>query len=139
MNTSRLPGIVRIHIVRCAHLPAYLTLKSLSGSFVAIAAPATAVSFCGRPTLVCENSFVNGRPQATVTLEFKTATPLPEGVHLAFVVTLADRRQLLIGTREPNYPQVSWQESAGNPGGEAAVRTYKIKHIAVKSALPCVL
>lgn len=114
-------------------------LHSICGCMVAIAAPSVAVEFVGRPTLKWEGSKVNGTRREKSTLEFSTVHPLPEGENLAFVVTGAGDRQYLIGTRERNYPVINYSDSTGEPGGSAAVRTYKITHVAQKSVLPCIL
>ena len=139
MSCYSLPGIRKIQIVRCNVLDSGLMLHSICGCIVAIAAPSETIEFVGRPTLRWEGSKLNGTRQEKSTLEFSTVHPLPEGENLAFVVTGAGGRQYLVGTREGNYPIINYSDSTGEPGGSAAVRTYKITHIAQKSVLPCVL
>lgn len=139
MSCHRLPGIKKIQIVRCADLPHGAMLHSICGNVVAISAPSETIEFSGRPLLSWEGSKVNGKRQEKSTLQFSTVHQLPEREHIAFVVTCPDGTQYLIGTHEPNYPEIIYEESTGNPGSDAAVRTYKIKHIAQKSVLPCVL
>lgn len=139
MSCYSLPGIKKIQIVRCNLLDSGLMLHSICGCMVAIAAESEIVEFVGRPTLRWEGSKVNGTRQEKTTLEFSTVHPLPEGENLAFVVTCAGGRQYLIGTREGNYPVINYSDSTGEPGRSAAVRTYKITHVAQKSVLPCVL
>lgn len=114
-------------------------LHSICGCVVAIAAPSENVEFVGRPTLSWDGSKVNGTRQEKSKLEFSTTHPIPEGVNLAFVVTAADGRQFLIGSREGRFPVIEYTETTGEPGRSASVRTYKISHIAQKSVLPCVL
>lgn len=114
-------------------------LHSICGCMVAIAAPSVSVEFVGRPILKCEGSKVNGSRQEKSTLEFSTTRPLPEGENLAFVISSAVGKQFLIGTLEPNYPIITYSDTTGETGGNPAVRTYKITHIARKSVLPCVL
>lgn len=114
-------------------------LQSICGCMVSVAAPAVSVNFVGRPTLKWEGSKVGGTRQEKSTLEFSTVNPLPEGENFAFVVTGAGGRQYLVGTREGNYPVINYSDTTGEPGGSAAVRTYKITHVAQKSALPCVM
>lgn len=139
MNSYSLPGITRIRIVRCRHLSPHLMLHSVCGCTVAIAAPYETVEFTGRPTLTWEGTKVNGDRQEKATIEFSTLRELPEGERLAFVVTGASGRQYLIGTREGRYPVIAYTQNTGDPSGTAAVRTYKITHIARKSVLPCIL
>lgn len=139
MSCHRLPGIKKIQIVRCSDLPKGLMLHSICGCEVAISAPSESIEFSGRPILSWEGSKVNGKNQEKSVLQFSTVHRLPEGERIAFVVTIPDGHQYLVGTYEPNYPEITYEETTGNPGSDAAVRTYKIKHIAQKSVLPCVL
>lgn len=139
MSCQSLPGIRKIQIVRCSDLQAGVMLHSICGCVVAIAAPSEVIEFCGRPVLSWEGSKVNGTRQEKSKLEFSTIHHLPEGENLAFVVTAADGRQFLVGSREGRFPKIEYSESTGEPGRSASVRTYKISHIAQKSVLPCVL
>lgn len=139
MSCNRIPGIKKIQIVRCSDLQQGLMFHSICGCIVAIAAPSEVVEFSGRPVLSWEGSKVNGKWQEKSTLQFNSIHQLPQGVLIAFVVTCADGKQYLIGTKEPNYPEITYEDTTGNPGSDAAVRTYKIKHIGQKSVLPCVL
>ena len=139
MTENTLPGIVKIQMVRCADLQPHLMNQVLSGVPIAIASPSVEIKFFGKPSLTWEGSSVNRGRQEKSTLEFKTRDALPEGERLAFVVTAASGAQYLIGTREPRYPEINYSETVGAPDGDAAIRTYKISHIALKSSLPCVL
>lgn len=139
MERYTLPGIVKIQMIRCEDIPPHVIYSSLSGAPVALALPATDIKFYGTPTLKWEGSIVNGARQEKSTLEFDTCDELPEGCRIAFVVTAASGRQVLIGTREPKYPQVNYSESLGSPGGAAAIRNYKITHVALKSVITCIL
>lgn len=139
MSHHSLPGIKKIQIVRCNDLPSSAMLNSICGCIVAVAAPASSIDFIGRPLLTWDGSKVNGLRQEKSTLEFVSARPLPEGENLAFIVTGAGGQQYLIGTREGNFPIINYSDTTGELGGSAAVRTYKITHIAQKSVLPCVL
>ncbi|MEE0979579.1 MAG: hypothetical protein UH625_09260 [Muribaculaceae bacterium] len=139
MSCQTVPGIKRIQIVRCGDLPAGLMLHAICGCIVALAVPSEDIEFTGRPTLQWEGGRVNGTNQEKSKLEFTTIHPLPEGERLAFVVTGADGRQYLIGTKEGRYPKIDYSESTGEPGKSASVRSYKISHIGQKSVLPCVL
>lgn len=139
MSCYSLPGITKIEVIRCECLPPQLMNKSICGFALALYRPVEKVEFIGRPTLKWEGTIVSGTRQEKSTLEFSTRSQLPEGVNLAFVVTGADGTQRLIGTREGRYPVISYSESTGEPGGSAALRSYKITHIALKSVLPCIL
>lgn len=139
MNTNTLPGIVKIQIVRCADIQPHAMQMSMCGTLVALALPAETIKFYGVPSLKWTGSLLNGSREEKSTLEFSTSAKLPEGELIAFVVTTASGKQCLIGTREPKYPQITYSETTGAPDGDAALRTYKVTHIAQKSVLPCVL
>lgn len=139
MECNTLPGIVKIQMVRCADIPPHVMLSSIAGAPIALALPAVDINFFGSPSLKWEGSIVNGARQEKATLEFSTTSTLPEGERIAFVLSTAGGKQYLIGSREPKYPQVTYSETAGAPDGDAAVRKYKITHIALKSVLTCVL
>lgn len=139
MRTDTLPGIVKIEMVRCADLQPHVMLASISGANIVLALPSVRVKFFGTPSLKWEGTKSNGARVEKSTLEFSTTDKLPEGERLAFVITVASGRQYLVGAREPKYPVVDYSETAGAPDGSAALRTYKITHIAQKSVLPCIL
>ncbi len=139
MSFHTLPGIRKIQIVLCTDLPSGLMLQSICGCMIAIAAPSEQVAFVGRPTLRWEGTKVNGSRQEKSTLEFSTVHPLPEGEHIAFVVTGAGGKQYLVGTREGRFPVMNYSDTTGEPGGSPAVRTYSVTHIAQKSVLPCII
>lgn len=139
MSSISLPGIYRIQYVRCADLTPDLMLQSLCGITVAVIASVVSVEFSGKPLFKTEGSKVNGSRQEKSILEFSTLQVLPEGENLAFIVSGANGRQYLIGSREPRFPIINYSDTAGSPSGDAAIRTYKITHLAQKSALPCIL
>lgn len=126
-------------MIRCTDIHPHVMYVSLCGAVVALALSAVTVKFYGMPSLKWDGSLVNGSRQEKATLEFSTTEKLPEGERLAFVLTVASGKQYLIGAREPKYPQINYTETAGAPDGDAALRTYKITHVAQKSVLPCVL
>lgn len=139
MSCHSLPGIKKIQFLHCSDLQAGVMLHSICGCVVAIAAPSETIEFVGKPILSWEGSKVNGTRQEKSQLEFSTIHHIPEGINLAFVVTTADGKQYLIGSREGRFPVIEYTETTGEPGRSASVRTYKISHIAQKSVLPCVL
>ena len=139
MNSNTVPGIVRIDVAFCSDLSRNLMFHSIAGAVIALATKTVRVSFYGVPSLKWESEPLNGVRNERSTLEFDSSMVLPEGERLAFIVTTASGRQFLIGTREPNYPVITFSESSGSPGGEAAVRHYVVSHLALKSVLPCIL
>lgn len=140
MLPQSLPGIRRIYFTMCAALPPYVMLTGICGGAVAMYRDSLEkIPFAGIPTLKCDGTVVNGSRQEKSSLEFRTSGRLPDGVRLAFIVECVNGTSWLIGSREPNYPVVEYSDFSGDPSGSAAVRTYKITHIGVKSAIPVVL
>jgi hypothetical protein len=136
---NSLPGIVSIRYIECENIQPHVMQQSMSGAIIDLALPTQKINFYGIPKLEWSGSLSSGCRIEKTTLEFKTTEIIPEGRRLAFIVTGASGRQFLIGSREPKYPQIEYTESAGSPSGDAALRTYKITHVALKSVLPCVL
>ncbi len=134
-----LPGIVSIRFTDCENIPQHVMQQSISGAVIHLALPSVKINFFGVPKCKWSGTLASGCRNEKATLEFNTADIIPEGRRLAFIVTVASGRQFLIGSREPKYPQIEYDESTGSPSGDAALRTYKITHIALKSVLPCIL
>lgn len=137
MNT--IPGIVSIRYTECSNLHPHVMHHSICGEVIAVAAPCHSISFFGVPKCKWSGSLSSGCRMEKSTLEFETSDIIPEGRRLAFIVSVAGGKQFLIGSREPNYPQIEYSETTGSPSGDAAVRSYKISHTGLKSMLPCVL
>ena len=137
MNT--LPGIVSICYTDCENLQPHVMQQSITGATIDLAVPTVEINFYDIPKCQWSGTLSSGCRQEKATLEFKTSDTIPEGRRIAFIVTVASGRQFLIGSRESKYPQVKYSESTGSPSGDAAVRTYKITHVALKSVLPCIL
>lgn len=137
MNT--LPGIVSIRYTDCDNLQPHVMQQSISGATIDLSVPSEKINFFDVPKCQWSGTLSSGCREEKATLEFTTADILPEGRWLAFILTIASGKQYLIGSREPKYPQIEYSETTGSPSGEAAVRTYKITHIALKSVLPCIL
>lgn len=139
MSYNCLPGITKIEIISCSKLPADIMMRSITtGIPIAIVAEAKLIAFVGRPELKWEGTIINGSRQEKTTFEFSSVEHLPEHERIAFIVSTAGDRKYIVGTKEPNYPIISYNETTGKTTGEAAVRTYKITHIAQKSVIQCV-
>ena len=139
MNIRSIPGIASIHMVNRVDLPNNCMLQSIGGAVVSLLCDAAPVSFIGEAVLSLEGTCLGSVRQEKATLTFSTLDKLPEYGAYAFVVTCVNGNQYLIGTREPRYPVVTYEETTGKLSGAAAVRTYKITHIAEKSVLEVVL
>lgn len=138
MWRRRAPGIVKIEYVACKQLPRDLMLQSMTGATVTVNVTRINVPFVGLPKLSWSGSSEKGHIQEKSTLEFMSGVEIPQGKY-AFVVTTAAGEHYLLGTREGRNPIVEYDETTGTMTGDAAVRTYKVTHIGVKSVIPCIL
>lgn len=137
---ASLPGVRRISWLPCGQLPSNVMLTAICGQYTSLfRADIREIPFSGTADFKHDRSILNGVRVEKSTLTFRSSMVLPEGERMAFVVELMNGAGLLIGAREPNYPQVESSFTAGSPSGEAAVRTYKVTHYDVKSALTVVL
>ncbi len=140
MLAQSLPGVRRIYSIPCASLSPYLMLTAICGGACALFRPnLQEVPFAGTPSFTREGSIVKGSRAQQSTLEFRSDYIMPEGVRMAFVVELVNGNTWLIGTREPNYPVVEYKDYSGDPSGDPAVRTYRIKHTDIRSGIPVIL
>lgn len=134
------PGVRRIYAVPCASLPPHMMLSAIcGGSCTLFRRDLTPVPFAGKPTLTREGTLLNGSRAQKSVIELRTDYIVPEGVRMAFVVEQVNGQVWLIGSREPNYPVVEYTDSAGDPAGDPAVRTYRITHTDIRSGIPVIL
>ncbi len=135
-----LPGIRRIYYTPCLRLPDHLMIAAICGASATLyRAALTQISFSGTPSFTREGSILNNARAEKSTLEFRTTDYIPDGVRLAFIAECVNGYTWLIGTNEPNYPVIEFSDSSGSPGGDPAVRTYKITHTDIRSGIPAVL
>lgn len=134
------PGVRRIYTVLCSSLSPNLMLTAIcGGAYAMFRKNLQEVPFAGKPSFTREGTILNGARAQKSTLEFRTDYMVPEGVRLAFVVELVNGKVWLVGSREPNYPVIEYTDSAGDPAGEPAVRTYRITHTDIRSGVPVIL
>lgn len=140
MIPQSLPGVRRIHAVPCASLSPHLMLTAIcGGAYAMFRKDLQPVPFAGKPTFKREGSLLNGSRAQKSVLEFRSDYVVPEGVRMAFVVELVNGQVLLIGSREPNYPVIEYNDFSGDPAGDPAVRTYTVTHTDIRSGIPVIL
>lgn len=136
-STQLLPGVRSIAWLDCADLPADVALSALAGVPVALVCRLTPVEFLDEPTCGCKREKAGAAYSETATLKFQCASRLPEDVRLGFVVTDIAGVTYLIGSAEPPFPVVTVEHNAGKPSGDASGLYYEVKHIGLKTLLPC--
>lgn len=72
-------------------------------------------------------------------MKFFTDRRLPRHPCPGFVVTDVNGNSFLIGSLETPRPVVECERRVGIPSGDAAGYEYEIKHVAIRSMVPCVI
>lgn len=134
-----LPGIKAIGWIDCRHLPRRVDLSAICGMSVAILTEIHPITFFGTPTCECKTT-KNGRGQEdTATLKFISDSRLPSIPSIGFVITDVNGNSRLIGSLETPHPIVESTLRTGTPQGDAAGYEFEIKHVAIKSMVPCIV
>ena len=97
------------------------------------------IPFFDEPTCECQTKKDGGGYEDTATLKFLTDRKLPRGAALGFVVTDVNGNSFLIGSLEAPRPVVGCEQRTGKPSGDAAVYAYEVKHVSIKSMVPCII
>ena len=132
-----LPGIKAIGWVDCHRLPANVALSAICGMQVVILTEILPIAFFDEPTCQCKTKKDGGGYEDTATLKFLTERKLPNGAVLGFVVTDVNDKSFLIGSLESPHPTIETERRTGIPSGDAAGYEYEIRHVAIKSMVPC--
>lgn len=138
-STQILPGIKAIGWLDCRHLPRRVDLSGICGMPVAILTDIHPIPFFDEPTCECKTKKDGGGYEDTATLKFLTDRKLPRGAAFGFVVTDVNDNSFLIGSLESPCPLVECEQRTGLPSGDAAGFSYEIKHVSIKSMVPCVI
>lgn len=138
-TTQILPGIKAIGWVDCRHLPRRVDLSAICGMTVAVLTDIHPIPFFDEPTCECQHKKDGAGYQDTATLKFLTGKELPRSATLGFVVTDVNGNTFLIGSLEAPRPQVECSRLTGSPSGDAAGFEYEVKHVSIKTMVPCVI
>lgn len=133
-----LPGVKSIGWIDCRHLPRRVDLSAICRMPVAILTTITPIDFFDDPQCDCKTTKDGGGYSDTANLKFLTHSPLP-GSNVAFVVTDVNDRSFLIGSLENPAAVPEPTRRLGTPTGDAAGYYYEIKHVALKSLVPCIV
>lgn len=138
-TTQILPGIKAIGWVDCRRLPANVALSAICGMTVAVLTDIHPIPFFDEPTCECKTKKDGAGYEDTATLKFLTNEKLPRNPCLGFVVTGVNGNSYLIGSLEAPHPTVEPTRQTGIPSGDAAGYEYEIKHVSIRSMVPCVI
>lgn len=138
-TTQILPGIKSIGWIDCRALPRRVDLSAICGMTVAILTDIHPIDFFDEPTCECKTKKDGGGYEDTATLKFLTGSQLPLGAALGFIVTDVNDKSWLIGSLENPRPTVECEQRTGVPSGDPAGFQYEIKHVSIKSMVPCVI
>ena len=134
-----LPGIKAIGWVDCRRLPANVALSAICGMQVVILTDIHPIAFFDEPTCECKTKKDGAGYEDTASLKFLTDKKLPSGPTLGFVVTDVNGKSYLIGSLESPHPTIECGRKTGIPSGDAAGYEYEIRHVAIRSMVPCVI
>lgn len=138
-STQILPGIKAIGWIDCRHLPRRVDLSAICGMTVAVLTDVHPIPFFDEPTCECKTKKDGAGYEDTATLKFLTDLRLPRNPCLGFVVTDVNGKSYLLGSLEAPHPQVESEQRCGLPSGDAAGYEYEIKHVSIRSMVPCVI
>ena len=138
-STQILPGIKAIGWLDCRHLPRRVDLSAICGMTVAVLTDVPPIPFFDEPTCECQTKKDGAGYQDTATLKFLTSEKLPRSATLGFVVTDVNGNSFLLGSLEHPCPVVEPTQRTGIPSGDAAGYAYEIKHVSIRSMVPCVI
>ena len=138
-STQILPGIKAIGWLDCRALPRRVDLTGICGMPLPILTDIHPIPFFDEPTCECQTKKDGGGYEDTATLKFLTDRKLPRGAVLGFVVTDVNDNSFLIGSLETPRPTVECEQRTGIPSGDAAGYSYEIKHVSIKSMVPCLI
>ena len=138
-STQILPGIKAIGWIDCRHLPRRVDLSAICGMTVTILTDIHPIPFFDEPTCECQTKKDGAGYEDTATLKFLTSKELPRSASLGFIVTDVNDNSYLLGSLEKPVPIVETTHRLGIPSGDAAGYAYEIKHVSIKSMVPCII
>lgn len=138
-NNYLLPGIKAIGWLRSDALPTRIDLKGICGQIVKIINRINYVDFFDEPKCNCKREKNAGNYTETATLQFQCGEKLPEDIKLSFLVTDVFNKSYIIGSKEAPMAEVAVELKKGVPGSESASYNYEVKHVALKTLIPCIL
>ena len=138
-STQILPGVKKIGWLDCRHLQDHVSLRAICNMSVSVMTDIHFIAEFEDASCECSTKKEGPGPQDTASLKFRTNEWIPDNGYLAFVVTAPDNKSYLIGSKERPFAVMECQHSTGDPSADAAGYESAIKHVAIKSMIPCVI
>lgn len=138
-STQILPGIKAIGWLDCRKLPRRVDLTGICRMPLPILTDIHWLDFFGDADCRCQSKKDGAGYEDSATLKFLASEKIPFGTMAGFVVTDVNDKSYLIGSLEEPRPQVEIERRIGSPSGDAAGFEYNVKHVALKSLIPCVV
>ena len=88
-------------------------------------------------TCQCSTKINGAGLSANAVLRFRSGVLIPDNGHLAFVVTTPNGENFLIGSKERPFAIMEFEQNSGEPSGNPAGFDYEIKHVGIRSMIPC--
>ncbi len=129
-----LPNIIKIGTVPCEVLSPNIMEKHLAQVPVGVFQTPTAIEHYGNATCEAEQEYDNSNYLEKTSLQFSTTDELKQYPPMAFVITDAQNKSWIIGTKEPPYPIVEISKSIEKDSNIFAV---KVTFTRKKSLIPC--
>ncbi len=136
-ETQILPGIKAIGWLDCRHLPRRVDLLGICVMPLPILTDIHPIAFFGEPDCRCQRKKSTAGYEDNATLKFLSTDDLPHDIPLGFVVTDVNEQTFLIGSREAPLPIVEREQRMGAPSTDAAGIQYEVKHVALRTLIPC--
>lgn len=136
-TTQILPGVRAIGWLDCRLLQRRVDLHGICRTKVPVLTAVERINFFDEPTCSCKTLRESGLVTATASLKFHSDALLPIHRDLGFVVTDQSGNNYLIGCKEPPFPKVEVEMSAGAPDGDGAGFFYTVSHTALATLIEC--
>lgn len=131
-----LPGIKHVFWLDARNLPPMVALLSKGQLEISILTDLHHIQIFGDAECEHSSEKLNKGSQDTATLKFSCGSLVPDNNFLAFVFYDNNGRPYLLGSKERPV-SVRYNYKTSSPSGERAGYEYEIKHIDIKSMLPC--
>lgn len=136
-DSYNMPGIVEVRYLQPEDVTPNIISSYLAGIPAAVFVEGTRVSLNGEASCQAVEEHSNNGRVEKATLTFMTVDDVPRG-GVAWMVRQASSGWWLIGARERPAPVVKITTSAGQPGGDRAVKTVEVTYQAYKAMIPLV-
>ncbi len=139
MNTSTqiLPGIKFIGWIDCRYLQRRVDLTAICQKPIPVFTEVHAIDFFGEPDCRCQRKKEGAAYEENASLKFLTDTELPNDITIGFVVKDVNDNSFLIGSLEAPHPIVEFEHNTGIPSTQSGGFQYEVKHVALKTLIPC--